>query len=67
MQTVKSTEGPIFKGVNFVVVEGAEKTNSDLFHKQNTTWENYLQEVDRSEISESILTNTLDFVGIHQQ
>ena len=26
LQTVKSTEGPIFKGVNFVVVEGPEKT-----------------------------------------
>ena len=33
LQTVKSTEGPIFKGVNFVVVEGAAKT---LIRKQNT-------------------------------
>ena len=66
LQTVKSTEGPIFKGVNFVVIKGAAKQNK---FKNSSKYLKAvdLQKVDWSEISESILTNTLDFVGVHQQ
>ena len=69
LQTVKPTEGSIFKGVYFVVIEGPMGSKDwiiimVLALKKTTT---SLQQVDRSQVTKSVLANAFDLVGIHQQ